>query len=207
MHAFGNKLIISVLFLIVYTSNAFAMDLEIGHIQIYGHYRGKKGEYIYQGENAYPLENDKDLKLEVFKFDEVEGANADFIDVMTKVKNRSTAVTNDIDIRLTVSPKIALLSYHKELPDALDIDKVKKNSKWFNSFIIVEKHISKIDAGQSTNVVFKEIKLKEILYKYFEKGMWLTDLLFEIAIEPHNKEENIDNNLVKRNLVIPVPVY
>jgi hypothetical protein len=37
--------------------------------------------------------------------------------------------------------------------------------------------------------------------------MWLTDLLFEIAIEPHNKEENIDNNLVKRNLVIPVPVY
>jgi hypothetical protein len=196
------------MFIISYTNVSESADLSLSKIRFYGFFKGEKGIEHYIDDKLLNIKEGETLRREFNWFDRVDGIITDIIDVETTVYNRSKQVMTDIEVRLSISPRMTYFVYIKDYPEKLwNSEEMERTAEWFAPIILLKSKINKVDAKSSTKVVFEKINLGKIIDEYFKKELWPTELEFTISIEPAGKEETFKNNTERRTLKIPVPVY
>ncbi|MEW6585366.1 MAG: hypothetical protein AB1442_07105 [Nitrospirota bacterium] len=201
-------LTIPIMFLISYTNVSEGADLGLSKIKFYGYFTGGKNITNYIDDQPIKVKEGETLRHEFNKFDKVEGVIADNMDVETTVYNRGKQAMTDIEVRLSISPKVTYFVYVKDYPEKLwNSEEMERTAEWFAPIVLLRNKIKKLDAGASSSVVFEKINIGKIVDEYLKKELWPIEFEFTMSIEPVGGEGTFKNNTERRTLKIPVPVY
>jgi hypothetical protein len=192
-----------------YVSIAENADIGINFLKYYGYFKGTKNVEYFIDEKKVPVKEGEILRHEFNVFNDVEGVITDLMDVEVMVSNVGKKPMTDIEVTLSISPKIGYFVYIQDAPDEKiwGIKETERTAEWFVPIILTVNKIEKLNAESSTKVVFEKIELKKIINEYRKKDLWPTEFKFEISIEPQWPEVSFRNNTIFRLLKIPVPVY
>lgn len=183
-------------------------DLSVDQVKYFGYYKGERSVVNYvDGKKITPKEGET-LRLEFNRFDETEGYNVSVMDVEATVYNGSFAPVKDIQVRLTVLPRVVYYVYEPDEEFSIySPEKMRKTASWFSSILCLKKVIGSIGAYSSEKVVFDKIPLESIVEGYLKRELWPIELKFQISVEPLGPERRLGNNTVSRTLEIPIPPY
>ena len=197
-----------IMFIIAYTNVSESADLSLSKIRFYGFFKGQKGVEHYIDDKLVDIKEGETLRHEFNWFERVDGIITDIMDVEATVFNRGDNPVKDIEVRLSISPKMAYFVYIKDYPEKLwNSEEMERTVEWFAPIILLKNKIDKLGAGSSSRVVFEKINIGKIIDGYLKRELWPIDLEFVMSIEPASKEETFKNNTERRTLKIPVPVY
>ena len=197
-----------IMFIIAYTNVSESADLSLSKIRFYGFFKGQKGVEHYIDDKLVDIKEGETLRHEFNWFERVDGIITDIMDVEATVFNRGDNPVKDIEVRLSISPKMAYFVYIKDYPEKLwNSEEMERTVEWFAPIILLKNKIDKLGAGSSSRVVFEKINIGKIIDGYLKRELWPIELEFVMSIEPASKEETFKNNTERRTLKIPVPVY
>jgi hypothetical protein len=204
-------IVIAIIFLIMcpFLSLAQDRDLDLERLRFFGYFTGgARGSVLYLNDKRITVQKGKTVRLEFSKYDEFDGVTPDIIDIEAAVSNRGEVQVKDIEVRLSVSPRVAYFVYIKDYPEKMvDTKASEQTAEWFAPLFVMIEKISKLDSKSSQIVVFEKIDLGEIIKGYAKKGLWPTELKVEVSIEPGGQEKTFKNNTLCTILKIPFPSY
>jgi hypothetical protein len=189
--------------------STYAADLEITAAKLYGYAPATGMMYLY----------DKKIKvkagerIEFSAYDPLDGLAPDFFDVEVTAKNNGPATVKNVEVRLSLTPKVASLVFFPGLvgsgfdASTADHEKTEQTAQWFAPTLVIQKTILQVAAGMSAKVVFDKINLAEIIRSYENRKLWPMELRIDASIEPKESEINLRNNSTTRNLKINLPPY
>src|SRR3972149_3088754 len=188
-----------IMFLISYTNISESADLGLSKIKFYGYFTGAKNVTYYVDDQPIKVKKGETLRHEFNRFDKVEGVIIDMMDVESTVLNQNKKAIMEIEVRLSISPKVAYFVYIKDYPEKMwNIEEMERTAEWFAPIVLLKSKIDKLDAGSSSRVVFEKINIGKIIDGYLKKELWPIELEFKMSIEQVCKEETFKNNTERR---------
>lgn len=115
MARFSTIITAIITFIISFTNVSESADLSLSKIKFYGYFTGAKNVTYYVDDQPIKVKEGETLRHELNRFDKVEGVITDMIDVESTVINQNKKAIMDIEVRLSISPKMAYFVYIKDL--------------------------------------------------------------------------------------------
>jgi hypothetical protein len=187
-------------------------DLSIRNTKFYGHFEGGSHENvrvrIFLNDKRITLRKGEKVRLEISQYNEIDGISPQEFDVETEVSNTGDKHVKEIEVRLSIVPKVAYFVFWGSSDvKMIDHEESEKTAQWFTAIDIKRKTIDRLAPNTSTKVIFERINLKGIIDSYFHKELWVTDLKCEISVEPQGQELTFQNNTNSKTLRILFPPY
>lgn len=184
-------------------------DFDISLLKFYGHAEGEGVFYI--GDKRVVIK--KGDKLEFSEYDPLEGTHFDIIDIGVTVANRSPRLVSDLEVRVSIAPKVGYLIFIEGLegsgtsPSTADKEATERTAEWFAPVLLFRKAIDRLPPGSSVEVLFEAVDLGAIIRQYVTRKLWPTQLRIDASVEPKGREDTFLNNSGTRYLRIKLPPY
>jgi hypothetical protein len=193
--------------LLIGLTTSVEADVGLLGIRFYGSGPGEGHIYV----------NDKKIFVrdwQPFEFHEyapLDGVRPTIVDVVVSVLNSADA-TEETDIRMVVSPKVAPIVFIPGLtgsgidPSTADPKATRLGAYWFAPIRIVTKTVT-LPSRRPQNVSFHGLNLADMLDQYAQRRLWPVDLRFDVSVEPTRQDRRLQNNTMSRSLRINLPHY
>ncbi len=209
------------MFLLTPVSTTAAESLELRRLAVFGIITAETGGIIYLNDKEVSLQKGETARLEVKEYNPLDGVTPPFVEVVATVANQAQNGVRDIEVRISVAPKVASLVFIKGLLDP-DIEAkvgsekdpstasprdTEKTAEWFAPILLLRKTLPTLSAGGTAEVVFERIDLKAIIDGYVARKLWPTALRIQASVEPKAREKNFRNNTKSLLFPIKLPPY
>jgi len=172
-------------------------DISVNEITIYGIYDDDTRVFTLEGRELH--KGDKYV---------LEGWNAyqydpDVIDVLIELENIGNTTEKDVEVYLTISPKICRRT-NIEGTSIASQEKCEETAMWFPPIFMKKKTIPEFKKGNSNNVKFANINLARLINQITKKGTsahWPMFFRFSAYAIPVG-EDQYKNNLFEKELKV-----
>jgi len=167
-------------------------------------------EVLFYGINDYdePLVLDGGIRISKggrYPFDEWNPYVYDpsKIDVVVELQNTGAHPVQDIDLILSVSPKIGAIKYISSFKEFHDYSATEAGAIWFPAMFVQKQLVSEIERKSSSKITFSEIDIKNLIDQITKAyDLWPAAMKFSVMVLPKLGETDISNNVCKRALKI-----
>lgn len=205
------KIVIPIIVIITWPFLSIAQDrdLDLVRLRYFGYFSGgARGSVFYLNDKEITIPKGQTVRLEFSQYNYLDGVTPQVIDIEATVSNRGRTPAEDIEMRLSLSPKVASLIYVKDYPEKMvDTKASEQTAEWFAPLFVMIRKISRLDGKSAQTVMFDNINLEGIIKGYATKGLWSTELKAEVSVDPQAQEITFRNNTLSTILRIPFSPY
>lgn len=184
---------------------AIAQDLAVKDVYFYGH---MPNDTVYKEETTGTYVR-PGARIRFSSESPLDGggrytSNFDVIDLVIKVTNLGREASEEIEVRVALVPRLALIAPGKP-PLQINPAETLRTAQWFAPLLILRSPIRRLVGGSSQEVVFERLDTSAIMDPYTRRGLWPTEFRIQASVDAATRDPDLSNNTASRTLKIKFP--